>query len=75
MGSCWGRGTEHELVNKTWAHKKNFSYKFIQLFIKKCLSQICISLCPIAPPWGAKQNTIRVIRGANAKLPHHKVLC
>ncbi len=28
--------------------KKNFSYRFSQLFIKKCLNQIYISLCPIA---------------------------
>jgi hypothetical protein len=49
-GSCWGKGTKFELVVKAWTCKENFSCKFSRLLTKKCLNQIHISLCPIAPP-------------------------
>ncbi len=52
--SCWGKGVELELVNKTWARKKNSSCKFSHWFVKKCLSWIRVSLCFIAWPWGSK---------------------
>jgi hypothetical protein len=53
-GLGWGKGIEFELVAKAWACKENSSYKFFQSLIRKCLSQIRISLCPITPPWRGK---------------------
>ncbi len=59
---------EFELVDKVWAYKQNSSCKFSQSFIKKCLSQICVSLWPITLPqggkarhhWGSKKNKCQV---------------
>jgi hypothetical protein len=49
-----GKMHEFELVAKTWACKEISSCKFFQTLIKKCLSIIYVSLCPIALPWGGK---------------------
>ncbi len=38
MGSCWGRGIEHELAAKAWARKENYSCKFTQSPTRKHLS-------------------------------------
>ncbi len=46
--SCWGKHIKLGLAAKTWTHKKNPSCKFSKSFAKKCLNQICVSLCPIA---------------------------
>ncbi len=73
-GSCWARGIDLEFATKVWARKKNSSYRFSQLPIIKCFSQTFISLCPLPPFERAKQDTIRVIEGTNAKLLHHKGL-
>ncbi len=67
-GSCWGKRIELELADKAWAHKKNSFYKFSQSHVKKCLSQIRISLWLIAPPqkgkmrhhWGSRKNKCQV---------------
>jgi hypothetical protein len=48
------KGVKLKLADKTWACKKHSSCKFSQSFVRKHLSQICISLCPIAPPQGGK---------------------
>jgi hypothetical protein len=64
QGSCWGKGMELELIDKTWARKKNSSYKFSKSLVRKHLNRIHISLCPVTPPqggkmkhhWGSKKN-------------------
>jgi hypothetical protein len=66
--SCWEKMMEFELVDKAWACKKNSSYKFSQSFVRKCLSQIHVSSCPVTSPrggksrhyWGSKRSKCQV---------------
>jgi hypothetical protein len=68
--TCWGKGIEFELTNKAWARKKISSFKFALLHVIKHLNQIYISLCPITQHKRAKQDTIGVVGGTSANLPH-----
>jgi len=53
-GSCWEKKIKLKLATKTWACKKNSSYKFSQSLTIKCLSRIHISLCLVIPPQRGK---------------------
>jgi hypothetical protein len=69
--SCWRRGIDLELVVKIWACKKNSSYMFSWLSIRKHLkSNPHLSMPCFLCHKSTKQNTIGVVKGANAKLPH-----
>jgi hypothetical protein len=69
-GSCWEKRIKFKLIDKVWACKKNSSCKFSRLLAGKCLSRIHVSWCPIASPQRSKQDTVGVVGGASAKLPH-----
>jgi hypothetical protein len=62
------KGWSLNWLTKFGLAKKNSPCKFSQSLIRKCLSQICISLCLITPPrgsktrhhWGSKRNKCQV---------------
>jgi hypothetical protein len=60
------------LLPKFGPEKKNSSCS--QSHVRKCLNWIHIFLFLVPPPpfKGTKQNTIRVTKRANVKLPYHK---
>jgi hypothetical protein len=61
---------ELELVDKPWARKINSSSKFFQSHAIKCLNRIYVILWHVALSRGGKMNTIGLVGGTNAKLPH-----
>ncbi len=68
--SCWGKRIEFELVHKIWARKKTPAASFLKCLLENTWIK---SAFPYAlPPCHerAKWNTVKVVGGANAKLPH-----
>jgi hypothetical protein len=69
-GSCWGKGIEFKLVDKAWAYKKNFHVNFPNRLLKNIWIESAFPYALSPQHEKAKQNTIGVVRGVNAKLPH-----
>jgi len=73
--SCWGRNIKLEFVIKTWAHiKKTFYVSFPSCLLKYAWVEPTFPYALLPCHKEVKQNIIKVIRGASAKLPHHRGL-
>jgi len=69
-GSCWGKGMELELANKTWAPKKTSFASFPNCLLESAWIASTFSYALSPRHYEAKWDTNGVVGGASAKLPH-----